>query len=205
MMIGYARVSTDEQNLALQLDALRGAGCGEVFQDTGSGAEFTRAGLDRALAALEPGGILAVWKLDRLGRSMLETVKIVLDLDRRGVGFRSLTESFDTKTALGRGVLALLAAVAEDERDRLRERTKAGMAAAKRRGRHVGRPHKLTPHKLEHARALIATGKETRAGAAALLGVGVATLRRALNGPDDHRNGPARENRPAPVRAGKRA
>jgi len=105
MMIGYARVSTDEQNLALQLDALRGAGCAEVFQDTGSGAEFSRAGLDRALAALEPGGVLAVWKLDRLGRSMLVTVKIVLDLDRRGVGFRSLTESFDTKTALGRGVL----------------------------------------------------------------------------------------------------
>ena len=100
-----------------------------------SGAEFVRAGLDEALAALEPGGVLVVWKLDRLGRSMLDTVKIVLDLDRRGIGFRSLTESFDTKTAMGRGVLALLAAVAEDERDRLRERTRAGMKAAKRRGK----------------------------------------------------------------------
>ena len=99
---------------------------------------------------------------------MLETVKIVLDLDRRGIGFRSLTESFDTKTALGRGVLALLAAVAEDERDRLRERTRAGMAAAKRRGRHVGRPSILTP--------------KGRAVTARMIGVDPATLRRALNG-----------------------
>src|SRR5215472_13346062 len=119
-LIGYARVSTDDQNLSLQIDALRSAGCEAIFEDTGSGAEFSRAGFDRALAALEPGGVPAVWKLDRPGRSMLETVKIVLDLDKLGIGFRSVTESFDTKTALGRGVLALLAAVAEDGRDRLR-------------------------------------------------------------------------------------
>ena len=145
------------------------------------GQEFERAGLDQALAALEPGSVLVVWKLDRLGRSMLETVKIVLDLDKRGVGFRSLTESFDTKTALGRGVLALLAAVAEDERDRLRERTRAGMKAARRAGKHVGRPPTLTPEKLDLAQRLIEEGKG-RAATARMVGVNPATLRRALNG-----------------------
>ena len=158
-MIGYARVSREEQNPQYQLDALQAAGCSQVFEDRISGAEFSRAGLDQALAALEPGSVLVVWKLDRLGRSMLETVKIVLDLDRRGVGFRSLTESFDTKTALGRGVLALLAAVAEDERDRLRERTRAGMRAAKRRGRHVGHPPKLTEYQRREAASLLDQGK----------------------------------------------
>jgi DNA invertase Pin-like site-specific DNA recombinase len=180
-MIGYARVSREEQNPQYQLDALQAAGCSRVFEDRISGAEFSRAGLDQALAALEPGSVLVVWKLDRLGRSMLETVKIVLDLDRRGVGFRSLTESFDTKTALGRGVLALLAAVAEDERDRLRERTRAGMRAAKRRGRHVGRPSTLTPEKLDLAHRLLAEGKG-KAAAARMVGVHPATLRQALNG-----------------------
>jgi DNA invertase Pin-like site-specific DNA recombinase len=179
-MIGYARVSREEQNPQYQLDALQAAGCLQVFEDRVSGAGFERAGLDAALAALEPGSVLVVWKLDRLGRSMLETVKIVLDLDRRGIGFRSLTESFDTKTALGRGVLALLAAVAEDERDRLRERTRAGMAAAKRRGRHVGRPSLLTPEKLDLAQRLLEEGKG-RAVTARMIGVDPATLRRALN------------------------
>ena len=180
-MIGYARVSREEQNPQYQLDALQASGCVQIFEDRVSGAGFERAGLDQALAALEPGSVLVVWKLDRLGRSMLETVKIVLDLDRRGVGFRSLTESFDTKTALGRGVLALLAAVAEDERDRLLERTRAGMRAARRAGKHVGRPSTLTPNKLDLAHRLLAEGKG-RAVVAGMLGVHPATLRRALNG-----------------------
>jgi len=158
-MIGYARVSREEQNPQYQLDALQAAGCARIFEDRMSGAEFSRAGLDQALAALEPGSVLVVWKLDRLGRSMLETVKIVLDLDRRGIGFRSLTESFDTKTAIGRGVLALMAAVAEDERDRLRERTRAGMRAARRAGKRVGRPPALTPEKLDLANRLLAEVK----------------------------------------------
>ena len=181
MQIGYARVSREDQNPQYQLDALTAAGCSAVYQDRISGAEFARAGLDQALAALEPGGVLVVWKLDRIGRSMMDTVRIVLDLDRRGVGFRSLTESFDTKTAMGRGVLALLAAVAEDERERLRERTKAGMAAARRRGRHVGRPALLTPEKLDLAARLLSDGKG-RAVTARMIGVSPATLRRALNG-----------------------
>ena len=181
MMIGYARVSREDQNPEYQHDALMAAGCIRVYEDRISGAEFTRAGLDQALAALEPGGVLVVWKLDRLGRSMRDTVNIVLDLDKRGIVFRSLTESFDTKTPMGRGVLALLAAVAEDERKRLRERTRAGMQAARRRGRHVGRPPKMDPEKIAHALKLLADGKG-RAEVARLIGVGPATLRRALNG-----------------------
>ncbi|MGU3538425.1 recombinase family protein [Methylobacterium sp. A54F] len=180
MLIGYARVSREDQNPQYQLDALRAAGCVQVFEDRISGATFTRAGLDAALSALAPGGTLVVWKLDRLGRSMLDTVRVVLDLDRKGIGFRSLTESFDTKSALGRGVLALLAAVAEDERDRLRERTTAGMKAAERRGRHVGRPATMTPEKLDLAVKLIGEGRG-RAETARMVGVGAATLRRHLN------------------------
>ena len=178
-MIRYARVSREDQNPRYQLDALQASGCVEIFEDRASGAGFAQAGLDQALAALEPGSVLVVWKLGRLGRSMLETVKIVLDLDRRGVGLRSVTESFDTKTALGRGVLALLAAVAEDERDRLRERTRAGMQAARRAGKHVGRPCTVTPEKLDMARPLIEEGKG-RAVTARMIGVDPATLRRVL-------------------------
>jgi DNA invertase Pin-like site-specific DNA recombinase len=180
VLIGYARVSREDQNPEYQHDALKAAGCAQIFEDRISGAAFTRAGLDQILALLKPGDVLVVWKLDRLGRSMPDTVKIVLDLDRREIGFRSLTESFDTKTALGRGMLALLAAVAEDERDRLRERTRAGIAAARRRGVRIGRPRVLTPEKLAKAQALIAKGK-ARADAARIIGVGASTLRRALS------------------------
>lgn len=179
MRIGYARVSRDDQNPQYQHDTLSAAGCARIFEDRVSGAEFSRAGLDQALSALESGGVLVVWKLDRLGRSMPDTVKIVLDLDKRGVGFLSLTESFDTKSPMGRGVLALLAAVAEDERERLRERTKAGMAAARRRGRHVGRPQKLSIEQIDLARRMIVAG-EGRAQVARSFGVDPATLRRLL-------------------------
>ena len=185
MIIGYARISTEEQNLALQLDALRGAGCTEVFQDTGSGADNSRKGLAAALERCGVGDVLVVWKLDRLGRSLSSLVGHVEALEGRGVGLKVLTgagASIDTTKPEGRFILGVFAALAEFERELIRERTKAGMAAAKRRGRHVGRPRKLTPHKLEHARQLIADGKENKAGAAALLGVDPVTLRRALKG-----------------------
>lgn len=178
MKIGYTRVSRDDQNTNLQHDALTAAGCARIFEDRITGAVFERKGLSRALAALEPGGELVVWKLDRLGRSMFETIAIVLDLDRRGVGFRSLTESFDTKTAIGRGVLAFIAAVAEDERERIRERTRAGLAAARKRGRRLGRPRKLSKDEIDQARALLSD--MTRAEIAAKFSVNVGTLRRAL-------------------------
>lgn len=180
MKIGYARVSREDQNLALQHDALKAAGCDEIFEDKVTGATMKRPGLDQVLARLQPGDELVVWKFDRLGRSMLECLTLAIDLDKRGIGFRSLSESFDTRTPIGRGVLALIAAVAEDERASLIKRTRAGMAAAKRRGIAIGRPRKLTPHQIDHARALIENEKETQAGAAALLGVDVTTLRRAL-------------------------
>jgi DNA invertase Pin-like site-specific DNA recombinase len=196
MMIGYARVSTDEQNLALQLDALRSAGCEVIFEDTGSGADDSRKGLTDALSRCSAGDVLTVWKLDRLGRSLLDLVEMVERLRACSVGFRVLTgagATIDTTRPEGRFILGVFAALAEFERELIRERTRAGMAAAKRRGRHVGRPRKLTPHKIDHARQLIADDRETRAGAAALLGVDAVTLRRALKGLDDLGGSPARE------------
>lgn len=207
MMIGYARVSTDEQNLALQLDALRGAGCEAIFEDTGSGVDENRKGLADALAHCTAGDVLVAWKIDRLGRSTLDLVGLVETLKGRGIGLKVLTgegASIDTTRPEGKLIFAVFAAFAEFERELIRERTMAGMRAAKRRGRHVGRPRKLTPHQLVHARELIAGGKETRAGAAALLGVDAVTLRRALRGLERPGKGAAGENRPASVRAGKR-
>lgn len=181
-LIGYARVSTEDQSLALQRDALAAAGCVRVFEDTASGARSDRAGLAAAVAACVSGDVLTVWKLDRLGRSMLDLVELVERLNARGVGLKVLTgagAAIDTTRPEGKFTFALFAALAEFERELIRERTKAGMAAAKRRGRHVGRPSVLTADRLAHARALIAEGRE-KADVAALLGVGVSTLRRAL-------------------------
>jgi DNA invertase Pin-like site-specific DNA recombinase len=184
MMIGYARVSTDDQDLALQLDALRGAGCEVVFEDTASGADSGRKGFDTAITRCAAGDVLVGWKLDRLGRTMLDLILLADKLKGMGVGLKVLTgagASIDTTRPEGKLHFAMLAAFAEFERELNRERTKAGMAAAKRRGRHLGRPRKLTDHKLDRARQLIADGTENRASAAALLGVHVKTLRRALS------------------------
>lgn len=180
--IGYARVSTDEQNLSLQLDALAAAGCSQVFQDIASGARQDRTGLTSALGACGPGDVLTVWKLDRLGRSMFDLVELVEALKTRGAGLKVLTgagAAIDTTKPEGKFIFGLFAALAEFERELIRERTRAGMGAARRRGRHVGRPRKLTAERLAHARQLVAEGKE-RAEVALLLGVGVSTLRRAL-------------------------
>jgi len=182
-LIGYARVSTEEQNLALQLDALRG--CEVVHEDKASGALAGRKGLADALKGCAAGDVLVVWKLDRLARSLHDLVAIAADLKGRGVGLKILTgegAAVDTTRPQGRMIFGILAVMAEFEREMIAERTAAGMEAAKRRGRHVGRPPKLTPHQVGHARQLMAEGKETQAGAAALFGVGVATLRRALKG-----------------------
>jgi DNA invertase Pin-like site-specific DNA recombinase len=152
----------------LQLDALRAAGCETIFEDTASGADNSR------------NGVLVAWKIDRLGRTLLDLVGLVEKLKGKDVGLKVLTgagASIDTTRPEGRLHFAMLAAFAEFERELNRERTKAGMAAAKRRGRHVGRPRKLTDHKLDHATQLIADGTENRAGAAALLGVYVKTAR----------------------------
>ena len=140
MLIGYARVSTLEQNLDLQKDALAKAGCEQTFEDRESGAKTERPGLARALEALRPGDTLVVWKLDRLGRSLKHLVETVQNLNERGVGFKSLQESIDTTTSGGKLVFHVFAALAEFERDIIRERTQAGLAAARARGRQGGRP-----------------------------------------------------------------
>jgi DNA invertase Pin-like site-specific DNA recombinase len=179
--IGYARVSTEDQNLALQIDALTAAGCTFIFQDDGvSGAAFSRPALDDALAALEPGDTLVVWKLDRLGRSLAHLIAIIAALGERGIGFRSLSEAIDTATAGGRLLFHVMGALAEFERALISERTRAGMAAAKARGACIGRPPKLSAEQVQHARAQIDSGALTPDHVAARLGISRATLARAL-------------------------
>lgn len=180
-LVGYARVSTEEQLLDLQRDALRAVGCVEVLEDRGvSGAARERPGLARALAACGPGDVLVVWRLDRLGRSLQHLIEAVAELGARGVGFRSLAEAIDTTTPGGRLTFHLFGALAEFERELIAERTRAGIAAARRRGVQLGRPRRLDHHQVRHAAKLIDGGEETVAGAAALLGVGRNTLGRAL-------------------------
>jgi DNA invertase Pin-like site-specific DNA recombinase len=140
MLIGYARVSTHDQTLALQQDALQQANCERVFTDTASGAKTDRPGLDEALGFVRAGDTLVVWKLDRLGRSLPHLIDTVTQLQERGVGFKSLTEQIDTTTSGGKLIFHVFAALAEFERDVIRERTQAGLTAARARGRKGGRP-----------------------------------------------------------------
>jgi DNA invertase Pin-like site-specific DNA recombinase len=184
MRIGCARVSTDDQNLALQLDALRAEGCERVFQDTASGTRPDRKGLAAVLDACAAGDVLTVWKLDRLGRSLLDLVGLVETLKARDVGLKVLTgagASIDTTKAEGRLFFVIFAALAEFERELIRERTRAGMAAAKRRGRHVGRPRKLSPDQLDMAAQLMADRSQRDVANALGVGVGVSTLREAMS------------------------
>jgi DNA invertase Pin-like site-specific DNA recombinase len=139
MKIGYARVSTDDQNLDLQRDALECAGCERLFADTISGAKADRPGLASAIAFARPGDVLVVWRLDRLGRSLPDLIRLVGELEAAGIGFESLTEKIDASTAAGRLVFHVFAALAEFERNLIRERTHAGLAAARARGRKGGR------------------------------------------------------------------
>ncbi|MCL4825250.1 MAG: recombinase family protein [Anaerolineales bacterium] len=179
-VIGYARVSTPDQDPALQRTALEQAGAVRVFEDIASGAKTERPGLAEALAHLREGDTLTVWKLDRLGRSLPHLVQTVAELAGRGVGFRSLTESIDTTTPGGRLVFHLFAALADFERDLIRERTRAGLAVAKARGRNGGRKPVVTPQKLEKARELIDTKGLTVREAAGRVKVGKTALYKAL-------------------------
>jgi DNA invertase Pin-like site-specific DNA recombinase len=144
MLIGYARVSTNDQNLDLQRDALRAAGCAKVLEDRASGAKTARPGLERALEELRAGDTLVVWRLDRLGRSLPHLINTVSELKERGAGFKSLQEAIDTTSSTGNLVFQIFGAIAEFERNLIRERTQAGLAAARARGRMGGRPNKLT-------------------------------------------------------------
>jgi DNA invertase Pin-like site-specific DNA recombinase len=158
MLIGYARVSTHDQTLDLQTDALRRAGCERIFTDTTSGAKAERPGLQEALSHLRPHDTLVVWRLDRLGRTLRHLIATITGLSDQGVGFRSLQEHMDTTTPGGKLIFHIFGSLAEFEREVIRERTNAGLAAARARGRHGGRPtiQSLDPKKVALARKLYA-------------------------------------------------
>lgn len=182
MKIGYARVSTHEQNLDLQVDALKAAGCEEIFTDEGvSGVQIERDGLDQAISAIGNEDTLIVWKLDRLGRSLSFLIDLIDHLGKQGAGFQAIEDGIETSTTGGKLVFHIMGALAEFERGLIRERTIAGMNAAKRRGKHVGRPHALTGEQITFARETISAGKETLGGMASVLGVHRNTLKRAIS------------------------
>lgn len=182
MLVGYARVSTQDQNSRLQLDALAAAGCERTFEEKASGAQRDRPELTRALDYMRDGDTLVVWKLDRLARSLKQLLETVEALEGRGVGFRSLTEAIDTTTSGGRLVFHIFAALSEFERSMIRERTRAGLAAARVLGRRGGRPRALDDEDLAHAKALLRDPTITVAQVAKRLGVAPSTLYRALPG-----------------------
>ncbi|MBO1360235.1 recombinase family protein [Acetobacter sacchari] len=184
--VGYARVSTEDQRLDLQLRALRDAGCQQIFTDQGeSGGSFTRSGLEAAMRSLRPGQTLVVWRLDRLGRSLAGLVNLMDELGSLGIHFRSITEHIDTASSGGRLMFHMMAALAEFERSIIAERTKAGLDAARARGKKLGRPRLLSDGDLALARQKLAAGKENLRQVANFLKVSTRTLARYL-GPTDH-------------------
>jgi DNA invertase Pin-like site-specific DNA recombinase len=180
MKIGYARVSTEDQNLDLQRRALIAAGCDKIFEDRISGASTKRPGLADALAQSGPHDVFVVWKLDRLGRSLSHLITVVQELGGKGCGFQSLSETIDTTTAGGCLVFHLMGSLAEFERALIAERTKAGLAAARMRGVRIGRRKAMNPDQVRHARALLEAG-ERPTDIARALQVGRSTLYRALD------------------------
>lgn len=180
-LLGYARVSTMEQNPDLQVDELTAAGCWRVWTDHASGALDRRPQLDAVLEQLRPGDTLVVWRLDRLGRSLRHLIDVVTALDERGVGFRSLRESIDTTTAGGRLVFHLFGALAQFEREIIRDRTMAGLTAARARGRVGGRPSKLSPEQRRQARKMYDERELTIEQIGNVLGVSRTSIYRALN------------------------
>ncbi len=182
MKLGYARVSTTDQNPQLQVDALNGAGCERLFTEQASGAQRDRPELNAALDFARRGDVLVVWKLDRLARSLSQLLATSELLERNGVGLVSLTEQIDTSTPGGRLVFQLFGALAEFERSLLRERTLAGLAASKAAGRRGGRPSAMPPEKRQAAKALLRADDLTVLQVAATLGVSDSTLYRHFPG-----------------------
>jgi len=180
MLIGYARVSTRDQKPHLQLDALREAGCERIFEETASGARRDRPELTAALEFMRSGDSLVVWKLDRLARSTRQLLETVEALERRSIGLKILTQNMDTTSAGGRLIFTVFSAIAEFEREVIRERTRAGLDAARARGRKGGRPRALSDKDLKEARALLTDPEITVADVARRLGVGPSTLYRYL-------------------------
>ncbi|MGC0915995.1 recombinase family protein [Pantoea agglomerans] len=183
MLIGYIRVSTNDQNTDLQRIALQSADCELIFEDRISGKTSDRPGLKKALRCLQPGDTLIVWKLDRLGRSMRHLVMLTEELRERGVNFRSLTDSIDTSTPMGRFFFHVMGALAEMERELIVERTRAGLAAARDKGRIGGRRRKMTAETVERARRMLAQSA-TLLQVSLVLDVSVKTLYRYIPAPE---------------------
>ncbi|MBU8539465.1 recombinase family protein [Falsiroseomonas tokyonensis] len=182
MLLGYARVSTDQQTHALQLDALRGAGCERVFIETASGTRTDRAELAKLLEIAREGDTVVVWRLDRLGRSLRHLIDLAEDFQRHGIALRSLTEAIDTSTSSGRFMFSILGALGQMEREIIVERTRAGLAAAALRGRKGGRPLSMTEDKVRAAKAMLASGTMSSGEVARQIGVSASTLYRHLPG-----------------------
>ena len=181
MLIGYARVSKAEaQDTAIQVKSLRQAGCKRIFEEKASGGRWDRPELHRALEHLREGDVLAVWKLDRLSRSLKDLLHIMERVREAGAGFRSLTEAVDTTTAAGRMMMQMLGSFAEFERSMVRERTRAGLASARDRGVKVGRPAKLNPHQQQEIIRSVRDGSKTAADAARLFGLHRSSIARLL-------------------------
>lgn len=181
--IGYARVSTDDQRLDLQKDALTAAGCDRVFEDKLSGARVQRPGLDGALSHLRRGDTLVVWRLDRLGRTTHQLIGLLEQFERDGIKLRSLQDGIDPSTAMGKAMLQIGAVFAEMERNLMRERTRAGLSAARARGRLGGRPPALSSDKLNTVRRLLKDPELTMEQIAEKVGVSRSTLYRSLGRP----------------------
>jgi DNA invertase Pin-like site-specific DNA recombinase len=178
VLVGHARVSIIEQHLDLQRDALTQGGCDRIFTDTASGAKAERPGLTAALHYLRAGDVLAVWKLDRLGRSLKDLLDVMTALEQRGIGFKSLQESMDTTTPGGKLIFYVFAALAEFERGVIRERTQAGLNAARTRGRNGGRPRKLSRKGVELAVSMLQNPRNRISDICATVGVSRTTLYR---------------------------
>ena len=178
MLIGYARVSTDDQDTAAQVAALKAAGCERIFREKASGGRWDRPQLQKLLDQLRKDDVVVVWKLDRLSRSLRDVLTIMEQLEQAGAGFRSLTEAIDTTTPAGRMMMQMVGAFAEFERAMLRERTKAGLDAARQEGRVGGRRPKLSPQQQDEIRQMVSEGNKTAADAARLFNVHPATVSR---------------------------
>ena len=181
MLVGYARVSTDDQDTAAQVAALKAAGCERIFREKASGGRWDRPQLQRLLEQLRKGDVVVVWKLDRLSRSLRDVLTIMEQLEEARAGFRSLTEAIDTTTPAGRMMMQMVGAFAEFERAMLRERTKAGLDAAREEGRVGGRRPKLSAQQQSEIRRMVSSGEKTAAAAARLFKVHPATVSRLLD------------------------
>jgi DNA invertase Pin-like site-specific DNA recombinase len=186
MLIGYARVSTSDQTLNLQNDALEKIGCAKIFTDVISGAKAERKGLQEALEYVREGDTLVVWRLDRLGRSLKHLIETITKLNNRKIGFKSIQENIDTTTSGGKLIFHIFGALAEFERDIIKERTNAGLQAARARGRKGGRPKSLTGKRVQMAQELYANKQNAIADICKTLGISRATLYRYVQAQEEN-------------------